>query len=281
MFVKYDFSSGKEGLHVLILGGVHGNEVAGSIAQREIIKKIENSELILKSGKVTFIPVVNEPAFNADARFVDINLNRVVCFHQNPKNNEEKIANLLIKEIDNCDIMLDLHSTHCEGDVEFGFIDYPTEKNQELLSLIPVENALAGWPEIYAKNETIADCCTERYAYLHNKSGITVECGYHKSPKAIEVALESILNVLAYYKIVDLPIMKKRKQNIIKLDSFIIKKSDGKLSRNYKHLSEIKKGEVLAYYDNGEKIVAGFDGYMIIPNHNANIGDEWFYLGYR
>ena len=281
MFAKYEFSSERGGLHILILGGVHGNEIAGGIAQKEIIKKLENGELKMKSGKVTFIPVVNEAACKADTRFIDVNLNRVVCFHRSPDNNEKKIANQLIKEIDDCDIMLDLHSTHCEGDVEFGFIDYPNEKNLELLSLMPIENALAGWPEIYAKNGAIADCCTERYAYLNNKAGITVECGYHKSTRAVEVALNSILNVLTHYDIVDLPVVEKRKQNIIKLDSFVIKKSDGKLCRDYKHLSKIKKGEVLARYDNGENIVAEADGYIIIPNHNANIGDEWFYLGYR
>ena len=281
MFKKYCCSARTKGLHILILGGVHGNEIAGSIAQKEIINMIENGDLQIKSGMITFVPTVNEEAQKKDVRFVDVNLNRVVCFHQNPSNNEERIANCLVKEIDDCDIMLDLHSTHCEGDIEFAFIDYPTAKNRELLSLIPVENALAGWPEIYAKNGTIADCCTERYAYLNNKAGITVECGYHKSPRAVEVAKVSILNILAYYNVIDMPITKKREPNIIKLDSFIVKKSAGKLMREYKHLSEIKKGEILAQYDRGDTVIAEFDGYIIIPNHEAKIGDEWFYLGYR
>ncbi len=281
MFNKYNFSSGKDGLHILILGGVHGNEVAGTIAQRKIIRQLETGKLKMKSGSVTFVPVVNEAAHRNDTRFVDVNLNRVVRFHQNPSNNEERIANCLVKEIDNCDFMLDLHSTHCEGDTEFAFIDYNTARNRELLSLVPVKNALAGWPEIYAKNGTIADCCTERYAYLNNKAGITVECGYHKSSRAVDVALNSILNVLTHYGIVDLPRSKRNEQNVINMSSFVVKTSAGKLSRNYQHLTKIKKGEVLARYDNGENIVAEADGYIIIPNHNANIGDEWFYLGYR
>ena len=276
MFRRYVFDSDVVGKNILILGGVHGNEVAGGIAQRQIIEQIEKGELCLKSGKVTFIPCVNEKAYEADTRFVDINLNRVVCFHQNPQNNEEKIANELIKEIDNCDIMLDLHSTHCEGDQEFAFIDYPVAENVELLSLMPVENALAGWPEIY---DDVDNFCSEKYAHAHGKVGITVECGYHKGKKSIDVAKKSILNVLAHYGVVDGIEPEFSEPNLINLERFVIKKTGGLMNRNYHHLSEVKKGEVLATYDNGEQVVCEFDGFIIIPNHEAEIGTEWFYLG--
>ncbi len=203
-----------------------------------------------------------------------------MCFHQNPQNNEEKIANCLIKEIDTCDILLDLHSTHCKKDVEFAFIDYPSENNKELLSLIQVKNALAGWPEIYDDNNDIDNFCTEKYAYVHGKTGITVECGYHKGQNSVEVARQSILNVLAYYGVIDISEPVRNHPNLVKMSSFITKKANGRLSRNYRHLSKIKKGEVLAIYDNGEQIISDFDGVIIIPNHNADIGSEWFYLGH-
>ena len=148
MFKKYTFTAEKEGKHILVLGAVHGNEVAGTIAQNDIIKSIENGEIKLASGKITFIPVVNVEAQNKDTRFIDVNLNRVVCWHENPQNNEERIANQLIKEIDSCDAMLDLHSTHCKEDEAFAFIDYPSKDNMDFLSLIPVKKALAGWPDI-------------------------------------------------------------------------------------------------------------------------------------
>ena len=138
MFKKYSFEANQIGKHILVLGAVHGNEVAGTIAQHKLIELLKNDKIKLKSGKITFIPTVNVEAQKIDARFVDVNLNRVVYNHLNPTNNEEKIANQLIKEIDDCDIMLDLHSTHCKDDKPFAFIDYPSKKNLELLSLIPV-----------------------------------------------------------------------------------------------------------------------------------------------
>lgn len=279
MIKSYSYAADMPGQHVLILGAVHGDEIAGTIAQQEIIKEIQRGTLHLKSGRVTFIPTVNEAAQKADTRYIDINLNRVVQFHSTPKNNEEKIANQLISFINDCDIMLDLHSTHCPEDVEFAFIDHPTKKNMEMLSLIPVSTALAGWPQIYANNSDITNFCTEEYAYTHNKIGITVECGYHKSPHSVQIAKQSILNILAYYKILDYPQPTPKLPEIITLDSFFIKQHPGHLSANYQHLSPIKKDEILAIYEHGEKIHAPFSGFIIMPNHKAEINDEWFYLG--
>ncbi len=278
MFKKYTFVSDKEGKHILILGAVHGNEIAGTIAQNDIIKSIENGKIRLSSGKITFIPVVNVEAQNKDTRFVDVNLNRVVCEHKNPQNNEERIANQLIKEIDNCDIMLDLHSTHCEEDEAFAFIDYPNNDNVDFLSLIPVKRALAGWPDIY-QGKTISDFCTERYANKKGKMGITVECGYHKSEEAVKVAKKSILNVFRYFGIIDKGDYQRYNPEVVTLYSFVIKKDNGKLSSNYRHMSKVKKGEIIGIYDNGKKEISPMDGFIIMPNHDASIGSEWFYLG--
>ena len=279
MFKSYCFHASKTGPHILILGAVHGNETAGTFAQQEIIHQIETGALSLKSGSVTFIPIVNERAQRQDTRFVDENLNRIIKYHKTPLTNEQKIANLLIKEIDKADVLLDLHSTHCEKDEAFAFIDYPDEKNLSFLKIIPVQTALAGWPLIYQNNSEIENFCTEEYAHQKNISALTVECGYHKDKKAIEIAKQSILNTLIYYGILDdvspTPITKK----IISLNSFIIKEKNGYLANNFKHLDDIKKGDVLAVYETGEQLYAPVDGFIIMPNHKANINEEWYYIG--
>lgn len=279
MFQHYTFKAKKTGKNILILGAVHGNETAGTNASLNLIKKIKNNEIELQSGSVTFIPIVNEKAYQEDKRFVDINLNRVVKEHKNPQNNEEKIANALIPFIKNCDVMIDLHSTHCEEDKPFAFLDYPTPENINLLNIIPVETALTGWPEIYKNEAEISNFCTEEYAYTHHKQGITIECGYHKSPKAIETATKTILNTLNYYQIIKTKTEEPKKQTKIKLHSFVTKKEEGSFSKPYQHLDKIKKGEVIAEYKSQKKLLAPFDGYIIMPNPEAQINAEWFYIG--
>lgn len=279
MFKSYNFNSGLTGPHVLILGAVHGNETAGTQAQKEIMELIRQGHIHINKGQITFVPIVNEAAYQKGCRGVDTNLNRVIRYHKTPQNNEEKIANRLIRLIDSCDIMLDLHSTHCPDDVEFAFIDYPDAKNLELLSLIPVKTALAGWPQIYVDHPEITNFCTEEYAHNHGKAGITVECGYHKSPHAVAVAKQSILNVLSYFGNIDIPTPQPNCTQTITLHSFVNKREEGKMVKNFKHLDKINAGETIAAYKSGQKITAPFNGYIIMPNHEAAVGTEWFYFG--
>lgn len=278
MFKTVVFKGEAEGKNILILGAVHGNETAGTRAQQEVIKEIKEAQHILKSGSVTFIPIVNEQAYNQDIRGVEDNLNRVIKFHENPKTNEEKIANQLIKEIEKADILLDLHSTHCENDQPFAFIDYPTKENLDFLNIIPVQTALAGWPDIYKNNQNIENNCTEEYAFLHQTRALTVECGYHKSIEAVQTAKQSILNTLYQFDVLAGTATKTEKK-IITLKKFIIKEKEGKLLKNFVHLDKVKKGEPIARYETGEKVYSEVDGFIIMPNHDAKINTEWFYIG--
>lgn len=279
MFKAYSFESNLKGPHILILGAVHGNEIAGTVAGKKLINLFETEKLTLKKGKVTIIPVVNELAQQMDTRFVDENLNRVIKFHPKPSSHEQKIANQLISHIDTADILLDLHSTHCEEDEAFAFIDYPTQENLDFLNFIPVQTALAGWPEIYKENSDIDNFSTEEYAHKKNISALTVECGYHKAKKAIQIAEKTIFNTLQHFGVIDSIISSPCDKKIITLTSFIIKEKEGALQKNFKHLDKIAKNDIIATYNTGEKLIAPFDGVIIMPNHEASIGSEWYYLG--
>ena len=78
---------------------------------------------------------------------------------------------------------------------------------------------------------------------------------------------------------IDGKVSPKPKKTQIKRHSGGRKKHDGRLCRNYKHLDEVQKGQALAVYENGETLPAPFDGYILLPNHTAEIGAEWYYLG--
>ena len=175
MFDVYKFKSNKLGPHILILGAVHGNEIAGTLAGESIALDFEIGNLKLIKGSVTFIPLVNKKAQEQDTRFVDENLNRVIIYHPNPTTHEQKIANNLLQHIEKADVLLDLHSTHCEKDEAFAFIDYPTKQNCELLQVMPVQTALAGWPSIYEKNTKILNYSTEEYAHMKGITALTLD----------------------------------------------------------------------------------------------------------
>ncbi|MBR5599512.1 MAG: succinylglutamate desuccinylase/aspartoacylase family protein [Alphaproteobacteria bacterium] len=279
MFQKFCFKGKEEGVNLLVFGAVHGNEVAGVIALKRLVKEIEEKKIVINKGSLTVVPVCNIEANRLDVRQIDENLNRVMKFWENPKTYEQKIANELCCLIKDCDILLDLHSTHCKGDEPFVFCDYPKEMNLKLIDVIDVKYVLEGWPDIYAGQDVIEDYSTEKACFGFGKSGTTLECGYHKEEKAWEVAYNAVLNALGVFEIIEKENPKKVSKTHILMKNFVVKNREGCLLKNYKHLDRVKKGEEIARYDDGEVLVAQDDGYILLPNLEAEIGAEWYYFG--
>ncbi|MBR4931957.1 MAG: succinylglutamate desuccinylase/aspartoacylase family protein, partial [Alphaproteobacteria bacterium] len=249
MIEKFVFDSGKSGVHLLVLGGIHGNEIAGIYACQKIIADLQSRRVQLKSGCLTLVPICNPQAYRQDIRQIDENLNRVIKQHSHPITYEQKCANEIAPLIRKNDFTLDLHSTHCIGDVPFAFCDYPKEYNQLFIQSLNVDYVLTGWPSIYADKDDISDCSTEQYAHICGQSATTVECGYHKEPQAIELAYQAILNALRVFDMIEqLPndvqivdIQSTKKKTIIRLKEYIVKEKSGRLCQNYKHLDNIHK----------------------------------------
>ncbi|MBR5130158.1 MAG: succinylglutamate desuccinylase/aspartoacylase family protein [Alphaproteobacteria bacterium] len=281
MIKKITFDTGIQGKHLLVLGAIHGNEIVGPNAIFKVIDDIQTYKINLKQGKVTFVPICNFNAYKRDVRQIDENLNRMIKYCEKPITYEQKLANEICQLIKQSDVLLDLHSTHCEGDVPFVFCDYPTTDNLKMVNSLSVDYVLLGWPQIYSGCTDIADYSTEKCAHDYQKIGVTLECGYHKEPKAMNIAYEAIVNVLLHFGIIDGVLASLPPKTTIRLTEYIVKKKSGYLCQNYKHLDVVQKGQKLAKYDDGEILYAPKDGYILLPNADADIGAEWYYLGVR
>src|SRR6185436_13956593 len=101
------------GPHLLITGGVHGNEFEPMAAARRLIRLIDPSEL---RGRVTLVPVVNESAFERGERTADDGLDLArTCPGRADGSITERIAHALSELIRTADYYTDLHS----GGTEF------------------------------------------------------------------------------------------------------------------------------------------------------------------
>lgn len=65
---KITIEGRRPGPHLLITAGVHGDEYEPMEAVRRLIKTLTGSPGILKKGRVSLVPVVNEPAFQEGSR---------------------------------------------------------------------------------------------------------------------------------------------------------------------------------------------------------------------
>lgn len=96
------------GPHVLITGGVHGDEFEPMTAIRQLHQELAHEEL---HGRVTLAPVVNEPAFRRGQRTAEDGLDLArVCPGDPAGSITHQVAQALSRLIREADYYIDLHT---------------------------------------------------------------------------------------------------------------------------------------------------------------------------
>lgn len=275
MLEIFEFKSINKGKNILITGAVHGNEICGTKAINNIINKIQNNKIKINNGCITFIPITNPEAYKQNKRFYEINLNRTVKKNTNAILYEEKIGNILTEYIEKNDYYLDLHSMH-KNSQPMLFQDY--NESADFVKNLGLEYIITGWPEIYQNDINTEDFSTQGYGHKVNTISCTAECGSHNDTNSVKIAEQLIFNALSYLNVIDYKTTTNKEQKIIKMEKVIFKEYKGSFVKDYNELNIVNKGDIIANYNNGEKIIADKNYYVLLPNKNANIGEEWFYL---
>ena len=103
------FAGREPGPHVLITGGVHGDEFEPMAAVRRLIARFRESPP--PRGSVTLVPVVNEPAFRRGSRVAEDGLDLArTCPGRADGSVTERIAHELSELIRAADYYIDLHT---------------------------------------------------------------------------------------------------------------------------------------------------------------------------
>lgn len=277
MIKSYRFSWLKWGKKLLVLWAIHWNETCGTNAIFNIMDQIKNNQLIIDSWEVVFVPICNPLAYKKNTRFIDKNLNRVFKYHDNPISYEKKLANELIKLVDNSDYVLDIHS-FVAGDHPFVFQDYVGKCRRSFAESLGMQYVCVGWPEVFEKQWFNGVSATETYAYNSGKIAITVECGSHDDMKSVEVAQSCILRSLSYLGIWWNFKKSDMTTKFIKINKVFRRKEWELLEKKWKHLDRVKKGDKLIRYIDGSSFCSDKDCFILLPKFNATIWEEWFYL---
>lgn len=302
------------GPRLLVLGAVHGNETCGTQAITQLLAELDSGALRVERGCVTFVPVTNPLAYQLGQRTGDRNLNRNMAPSAIPQDFEDRIANLLCPLLDSHDALLDLHSFHTGGApfVMIGPQDNrgdlePFARADEEMRLALHTGAhriVEGWLDTYARgvrrraaapttpggsraqslvtNPNYGVGTTE---YMRARGGyaVTLECGQHDDPKAVQVARHAIVQTLALLDIAALPLAPEpAEREILRLVDVTDREHAGDtFSREWRSFDTVQAGEVIGVRHSGEKIRAPADGFVVFPNPGAPAGQEWFYFAQR
>lgn len=113
--------------HLLITGGVHGDEFEPMAAVRQLAKELQPEEV---RGHVTLVPVVNEPAFRLGQRCAEDGLDLArTCPGKADGSVTERIAFELSKLIRSADLYIDLHTGGTRLMVQplTGYVQHPDQ----------------------------------------------------------------------------------------------------------------------------------------------------------
>lgn len=148
----YIYDSKVPGNTILLIGGTHGNEPAGSICIKKFQNELNNKNINLKTGKLILIPEVNYCALRLGIRFIPFigDMNRKYPQTNNEKCNN-KIINTIINFAMNSDFIIDFHEGWGFNRIDkrsIGSTITPTDTN---ISLKMAQNIL------YELNKTIHD----------------------------------------------------------------------------------------------------------------------------
>lgn len=300
MIKRVTFSSINPGKHLVVLGAVHGNEPAGPESINAWIEKLESGEIELKQGRVTFVPIVNERAYAENVRFVERNLNRSLYRKKTPEAHEDLIDPILCDILDEADVLLDIHSYQSEGG-PFAFLDSMTADEVSYTRSLGIKHLVTGWGDAFDDHRDMFHSMgTTEYTRFQGefpdrpnglsgykyKKGIatTLECGNHLDPNNAHVASCVINNALRHLGSIDtefMPFADDIPEQCIRMQTVFLKEKEGQFAKPWKNCDFVNEGDVIAEYEDGEKLTAPEDGYIILPKSSTDhpTGAEWFYFG--
>ncbi len=274
----YTYTGAAPGPRFLALGAIHGNEVCGTEAISRLISELNAGIVTLTAGTLTCVPICNPAAYAHNLRFVTHNLNRIITPHAAPASAEHHHANQIIALIDDCDVLLDLHS-YSAGVKPFLFLDKEDATHRAYAAALGIPDWVAGWNDAYATVNDLNNGDTVSYAHSKGKTATLVECGIHTDPAGGGVGYRALRAALAHFGMTAPYALDTQAPAISRLTTIIAKARAGDFTRDWQHLDAVKAGEVVARYDDGEDVRAPHDGVVILPAREAAEGCEWIYFG--
>ena len=303
----HQFHGLQPGPRLLVLGAVHGNEIAGTLGIGRIVAELDSGALRIRRGCVTFVPITNPLAHELQRRMGDRNLNRNLRPTAVPQDFEDRIANVLCPLLDTHDALLDLHSFQGQGDA-FVMIG-PTDNQgamepfvhaadeERLARHLGVRRIVDGWLSVYeagvarrrARAQRIGTALDADPAYgvgtteyMRSRGGwaMTLECGQHADPKAPDVAYTAIRQTLALLQLAEVELQPARTDHeVLRLVEVTDRlHADDRFVREWASFDAVKAGEPVAVRHDGHIVAAPADGRIVFPNVRAEPGHEWYYF---
>jgi predicted deacylase len=203
----------RPGPHLLITGGIHGDEFEGPLAIYHLSRRPELAEL---RGKLTLVPVVNEAAFALGSRVAedDLDLART-CPGRADGSTTERTAHALAGLIRAADYYIDLHTggtTLCVWPLTGYVLHARRDVCDQQRAMARAFNLPVIWgtdPNLEGRSLSVARDANVPAIYAE------YEGGGRCSPHGVEAFIDGCLNVMAYLKMIERSAPQSRVQFLV------------------------------------------------------------------
>ncbi len=284
----------KEAPTLILLAGIHGNEISGFFAIQNVQEQIEAQSLVFKGNLYALSGNLN--AISKGIRYENEDLNRLwsdekieVLYHKNtdltPEEKEQKELFTIIKDIFATHtgdfFFVDLHTT---SSPTTPFLTISDSINNRCFSAhFPVPVVLG--IEEYIQGPLLT--YINEYGYI----GVGFEAGQHHDLQAIKMNEAFIWMALVHtgcLRLEDVTEYDNYKKTLNQLGGFtkqffeidykysIDKDEDFKMKEGYENFQKIAKGEPLALSD-AQDVIAPYQGRIFMPLYQSQ-GEDGFFI---
>lgn len=207
----YEYDSGIKGINLLLIGGTHGNEPAGSVALTDLIKDLYSKKYKLNSGKITIINKANKLGLLFDNRYLlhrfvnrDLNRNYPRTASESPL---DPISRKIIKYVDESDWVLDFHEGwgfiyENEGSMGSGIFPGKT-KNSKIMAnniLTSINSAIDDYNKfqlVYDVHPTIRSL--KSYANYIGVNYILIETSGQNDIQSLDIRVNQVRFIIDFF----------------------------------------------------------------------------------
>ena len=269
-----------EGESVLIMAGMHGDEVSGMESCRRLLRELKNRPV--ECGTLIIIPILNVFGFLTMSRTMPDGKDLNRSFPGSASGSlTARLANKLVKEVlPHADMLVDLHSGGSQR-VNYPQIRY-TKGDDKARELARIFDARFTLPSKVIKGSLRAFCSNRNKPYVLMEGGTSALI----DDRSVIATDQGLNNILIHTGIWSGDKERPVKQIHLSTSKWIRSSHAGLLQTVAENGAKVTKGDIIAYvndpYGRTERAVkAQQDGYIIAVNDSPAVteGDPLFHLG--
>ena len=280
---------------LIVLGSIHGNEPAGTIAARRIVSALEERRPCLK-GEIILL-AGNTRALSQKVRYIDADLNRLWTTDDLQTTTHGEAQRHLSEHTELQELLIDLESAIARAEQEVFFVDLHTTsaagkpfatvgdtmRNRAFALNFPVTMVLGLEEQI---NGTLLE-------YVNNLGFITMglEAGQHDDISSVdnhEAAIWIATVAAGNLRSADVPEFEKSRSLLatagggsrvveVRYRHAIARDDNFRMEPGFTNFQCVRRGQTLAHDRRGE-ITACETGVVMLPLYQT-LGDDGFFLG--